>query len=62
MNKNFHCDLFLMVRQYIAVAGAGAGVKIMDKGGAEKEPEPKTNNYGFATMVFSLKRTVLQDF
>ena len=46
----------------MAVAGAGARVKIMDKGGAEKEPEPKTNNYGFATMVFSLKRTVLQDF
>ena len=46
----------------MGVAGAGAGAKIMDNGGAEKEPEPKTNNYGFATMVFSPKRTVLQDF
>ena len=25
---------------------AGAGAEIMDKGGAEKEPEPKENNFG----------------
>ena len=28
---------------------AGAGAEIMDKGGAEKEPEPKINNFGSAT-------------
>ena len=28
-----------------AVAGAAAGAKIMDKCGAEKEPEPKINYF-----------------
>ena len=32
------------------VAEAGAGAKIMVKGGAEKEPEPKINNFGSATL------------
>ena len=32
-------------------AGAGAGAKIMDKGGAKKEPEPKINNFGSATLL-----------
>ena len=31
-------------------AGAGAGAEIMDKGGAKKEPEPKINNFGSATL------------
>ena len=30
---------------------AGAGAEIMDKGGAKKEPEPKINNFGSATLV-----------
>ena len=33
-------------------AGAGAGAEIMDKGGAKKEPEPKINNFGSATLIF----------
>ena len=32
-------------------AGAGAGAEIMDKGGAKKEPEPKINNFGSATLL-----------
>ena len=31
-------------------AGAGAGAEIMGKGGAKKEPEPKINNFGSATL------------
>ena len=34
-----------------AGAGAGAGAEIMDKGGAKKEPEPKINNFGSATLL-----------
>ena len=34
-----------------ARAGAGAGPEIMDKGGAKKEPEPKINNFGSATLL-----------
>ena len=34
----------------MAGAGVGAGAEIMDKGGAEKEPEPKINYFGSATM------------
>ena len=34
-----------------AGAGAGAGAEIMDKGGAKKEPEPKINNFGSATLI-----------
>ena len=34
----------------MAGAGAGAGAEIMDKGWAEKETEPKINNFGSATM------------
>ena len=30
---------------------AGAGAEIMDKGGAKKEPEPKINNFGSATLL-----------
>ena len=30
-------------------AGAGARAGIIDKRGAEKEPEPKINNFGSAT-------------
>ena len=33
------------------VAEDGAGAKIMVKGGAEKEPEPKINNFGSATLL-----------
>ena len=29
---------------------AGAGAEIMDKGGTEKEREPKINNFGSATL------------
>ena len=32
----------------MAEAGAGAGAEIMDKGGAEREPE--INNFGSATL------------
>ena len=32
-------------------AGAGAEAKIMDKGGVKKEPEPKINNCGSATLL-----------
>ena len=32
-------------------AGAGAGAKIMYKGGAEKEPEPKINNFDSETLL-----------
>ena len=35
----------------MAGAGAGAGAEIMDKGGAEKEPEPKINNFGSAKLI-----------
>ena len=37
-------------------AGAGAGAEIMDKGGAKKEPEPKINNFGSATLVASTSK------
>ena len=39
--------------QYMAGAGAGAGVadEIMDKGGAGAGVEPKNNNFGSATLV-----------
>ena len=44
-----------MSTQYMARAGAGAGAgagaKIMDKGWAEKDPEPKINNSGSATLI-----------
>ena len=33
------------------MAVAGAGAEIMDKGGAEEEPEPKINNFGSATLL-----------
>ena len=36
-------------------AGAGAGAEIMDKGGAKKEPEPKLNNFGSATLLFMMR-------
>ena len=32
-------------------AGAGVRAEIMDKGGAKKEPEPKINNFGSATLL-----------
>ena len=35
-------------------AGAGAGAKIMDKGGAKKEPEP---NFGCTSHLFRGGRT-----
>ena len=31
--------------------GVGAGAEIMDKGGAEKDPEPKIKNFGSATLA-----------
>ena len=33
-----------------AEAGVRAGAEVMDKGGAEKEPEPKINDFGSATL------------
>ena len=36
------------------MAGAGAGAKIMDNGGA-LEPEPKKNNFGSATLQSRVK-------
>ena len=30
---------------------AGAGAEIVDKCGAEKEPEPEINNFGSATLL-----------
>ena len=39
-------------------AGAGAGAEIMDKGGAKKEPEPKINNFGSATLTYSVPKSV----
>ena len=42
----------------MAGAGAGAEVRakaeIMDKGGAEKEPELKINNFSSATLLYIL--------
>ena len=35
----------------MAGAGARAGAEIMDKRGAKKEPEPKINNFGSATLL-----------
>ena len=32
------------------MAEAGAGAKIMDNSGAEKEPEAKINNFGSTTL------------
>ena len=40
--------------QYSAGAGAGAGAKIMATGGAKKEPEPKINNFGSATPLYTV--------
>ena len=37
--------------QCLAGAGAGTRAEIMDKGGAEKKPEPKINNFGSATLL-----------
>ncbi len=34
------------------MAGAGAGAEIMDKGGAQKGPEPKINNFGSASLEY----------
>ena len=34
-----------------AGAGAGARAEIMDKVGAKKEPEPKINSFGSATLI-----------
>ena len=34
-----------------AKAGAGAEIFFLNKGGAEKEPEPKMNNFGSATLL-----------
>ena len=42
--------------QYMAGAGARAGAEIMDKAGAEKEPEPKINHFGSATLLKWLLR------
>ena len=44
------------------MAGAGAGAEVgaraekMDKSGAEKEPQPKINNFGSTTLKKSLAR------
>ena len=40
-------------------AGAGAGAEIMDKGGAKKEPEPKINSFGSATL-HNIKKSLVE--
>ena len=51
--KNGSTNLLFFKWQYRAGAGAGAGAEIKDNGGAKKEPEPKINNYGSATLHYS---------
>ena len=45
--------------KYRAGAGAGAGAEIMDKGGAKKEPEPKINSFGSATL-HNIKKSLVE--
>ena len=42
----------------MAGAGARAGAEIMDKAGAEKEPKPKINHFGSATLLKWLLRAI----
>ena len=49
--KNGSTNFLFFKWQYRA--GAGAEAEIKSKGGAKKEPEPKINNYGSATLHYS---------
>ena len=46
----------------MAWAAAGAGAEIVDKGGAEKEPEPKIDNFGSWKHWKRLSHVHLEDY
>ena len=47
--------LFMYSFKWQYMAEAGTGAEIMDKGGAETEPEPKINNFCSAKHCLLLK-------
>ena len=60
--------MILLLKLYIVVENfpffksqywAGAGAEIMDKSGAKREPEPKINNFGSATLFYCNSKIII---